>query len=146
MNNYLSYKHTVHYSEIDSVYKLRFDSIISTFQKITLFHSGEMKVDAKTLKEESNAFWVLCKTKFKINKMPIITNVVDVETWPTTVTPLRFYREYQISLDGEPCILGSSEWVTLDVDTRTLRKTETIKYPYDMQHRLPTPGATEFSR
>ena len=66
MQNFLKINHTVNYGETDTEYRLRFDSVLSLFQTATLFHSKEIKVDAPTLLEKSNAFWVLTKSKFKI--------------------------------------------------------------------------------
>lgn len=146
MNNSFSLKHTVNYSEVDVKYRLRFDSILSTFQKITFFHSTDMKIDAPTMAKTSNAFWVLCKSKFKINKLPVLGDEIAVETWPTIVSPLRFYREYLIKEQNAVAIAGSSEWCTFDLTTRAVRKTSTIVYPFDMPHRQDKSGADDFSK
>ena len=146
MNNTLKINHTVHFSEVDCNYNLRFDSIISTFQKITLYHSNDLKVDAESLLKNSNAFWVLTKMKVKINRLPKITDNITIETWPSTVTPVRFNREFRLGINNDYDVMGSSEWVTLDYTTKTLRRTETIAYPFDMEHRTDVSGAGEFSR
>lgn len=146
MQNFLKINHTVNYGETDTEYRLRFDSVLSLFQTATLFHSKEIKVDAPTLVEKSNAFWVLTKSKFKIISMPVMNDVITVETWPLPITPVRFNREYVISANQVNCVLGSSEWVTLDYTTRTLRKSSTIAYPTELVHRTDLSGAGEFTR
>ena len=146
MNNTYKLNHTLTYSDVDSNYDMRFDAVLSSFQIATLFHSVELNVGTNVLLENSNAFWVLTKSKFKILKKPVFNQRVTIETWPLPVTPVRFNREYKISLDGEDCVLGSSEWVTLDATTKTLRKSSTIKYPFDLEHRTDLSGAGEYSR
>ena len=138
--------HIVNYSEIDPTYRMRLDSIISAFQTVTLYHSTEMGVDADSLAKHSNGFWVLCKSRFKINRLPVIGDEITMETWPTTVTPLRFMRDYVFSFQGAADICGQSEWCVMDMDTRTVRKTSTVCYPHEMEHRTDRSGAGDFAR
>ena len=146
MKNFLQTTQIVNYSEVDVAYRLRYDSILSIFQKITLMHSTELKVDAPSLLKNSNAFWVLCKSKFKINRLPIMNDQLTLKTWPTVVTPLRFYREYVISCNENEDIVGTSEWCTFDYTTRTVRRSNTIAYPYDMEHITKSSGAGDYSK
>lgn len=147
MQNYYSKEHTVHYSEVDSHYRLRFDHVLSTFQRLTFFHSAIMQVDGPTLAEKSNAFWVLARMKFEIRHLPKMGETVQMTTWPTTTTPFRFLRDYRIATpEGEDAIVGTSEWCTLDMDSRTLRKSATIAYPYDMAHMEERSGCAPFTK
>ena len=146
MNNTYKLTHNVSFGEIDANYRMRFDGILSVFQIATLFHSIELNVGTNVLLENSNAFWVLSKAKFKILKTPTFSNKITVETWPLPVTPVRFNREYKITVADADCVLGTSEWVTLDATTKMLRKSQTIKYPFDLVHRTDVSGAGEYSR
>ena len=146
MNNTYKQNYTLTYSDVDSNYNMRFDAILSAFQVATLFHSIELNVGTDVLLENSNAFWVLTKSKFKILKMPKFNQEIGVETWPLPATLVRFNREYKIALGGEAYVLGTSEWVTLDATTRSLRKSSTIKYPFELEHRTDVSGAGEYSR
>jgi acyl-ACP thioesterase len=147
MQNYFTKAHVVNYSEVDSHYRMRFDQLLSTFQTLTFFHSTEMQVDGPTLAERSRAFWVLARMKFEIRRLPEMGQTVEMTTWPTTVTPFRFLRDYRIaSPDGEDAIVGTSEWCTLDMDSRTLRKSSTIAYPYEMAHLDERSGCAPFTK
>lgn len=147
MQNYYSKDHVVNYSEVDSRYRIRFDQVLSTFQMLTFFHSAEMQVDGPTLAERSRAFWVLARMKFEIRRLPTMGDALTMTTWPTVVTPFRFLRDYRIATqDGEDAIVGTSEWCTLDMDSRTLRKSSTIAYPYDMVHLEERSGCTPFTK
>ena len=146
MQNFYSKTHVINYSEVDSHYGLRFDQVLSTFQTLTFFHSGLMQVDGPTLAERSGAFWVLTRMKFEIRRLPRMGETTEMTTWPTTVTPFRFLRDYTIAIDGAAAIVGTSEWCTLDLETRTLRKSSTIAYPYEMAHREERSGCSPFTK
>ena len=133
-------------SKVDVKHNIRYDTILNIFQDLATAHATQMGMSFTALKENSNAFWVLTKSKFKTLNTPHFSEEVTIETWPLPVTPVRFNREYKISLDGEDCGLGTREWVTLDATTKTLRKSSTIKYPFDLEHRTDLSGAGEYSR
>ena len=147
MQNYFEKRHTVHYSEVDGHFRMRLDHILSTFQTLTFFHSADMEVDAPTLAEHSGAFWVLSRMKYEICRLPEMGEALTMTTWPTAVTPFRFLRDYTLTdASGECVIAGTSEWCTLDIQTRQLRKSSTIAYPYDMVHLERRCGCSPFEK
>ena len=146
MNNTYRLEHTVSYSEVDSNYKLRPDYILSHFQNIADLHSKEMGTDGEALLEKSNVFWVLTKVKLKLYQMPRFNERVTIETWPLKASGVRYERDFMISKDNIPLVLGSSEWCTLDYDTHKLRRVDSVSYPRDMQYREDRSGAGDFLR
>ena len=146
MNNSYKIDYKVKYSEVDSDYKMRLDHIVTHFQDITGLHSDEMEIDGKTLLEKSNAFWVLTKLKMKIHRLPEFDETLEIETWPTVAKGVRFGRDYRISKDGIPLISGTSDWCTLDFDTRKPRRVDTIHYLHIMPHREDRSDAGEILR
>jgi len=146
MNNSYKIDYKVKYSEVDSDYKMRLDHIVTHFQDITGLHSDEMEIDGKTLLEKSNAFWVLTKLKMKIHRLPEFDETLEIETWPTVAKGVRFGRDYRISKDGIPLISGTSDWCTLDFDTRKPRRVDTRHYPHTMPHREDRSDAGEILR
>ncbi len=146
MQNYYKTDYTIKYSEVDSNYKLRIDRILDFFQDITGTHSKEMGIDGPTMLATSNAFWILTKIKMTIEELPKFDDTVQLETWPTTIGGVRFKRDYAIHKDGEKVVMSSSEWCTLDYDTRLPRKASSVCYPTDMIHRSDESGAGAFIR
>ncbi len=146
MQNTLKFNHYVNYSEVDSKAKQRFDSIVSQFQKATAFHSREMGVDGETTAKKSNAYWVLSKLRFKILSYPNLYDHEEVETYPTTVSAVKFMRDYVISHNGKNLVVGRGEWCTLDIDTHAIRRTSSICYPHSLVHRTDDNGAGDFIR
>lgn len=146
MNNTYKIDYKVKYSEVDSNYLMRLDHIVTHFQDITGLHSNEMEIDGKTLLEKSNAFWVLTKLKMRIHQFPKFDELVEIETWPTVAKGVRFGRDYIISKDGTPLISGTSDWCTLDYETRKPRRVDTIHYPHTMPHRDDRSDVGDFLR
>lgn len=146
MNNTYKIDYKVKYSEVDSNYRMRLDHIVTHFQDITGLHSTEMEIDGKTLLEKSNAFWVLTKLKMRIHRFPEFDELVEIETWPATAKGVRFGRDYVISKNGTPLISGTSDWCTLDYDTRKPRRVDTVHYPLTMPHREDRSDAGEILR
>ena len=146
MNNTYKIDYKVKYSEVDSNYRMRLDHIGTHFQDITGLHSTEMEIDGKTLLEKSNAFWVLTKLKLRIHRFPEFDESVEIETWPTVAKGVRFGRDYVICKAGTPLISGTSDWCTLDYETRKPRRVDSIHYPHTMPHREDRSDAGDFLR
>lgn len=146
MKNACKLKHIVSYSEVDSFYKLRLDYIFSHFQNIAALHSKEMGTDGEALLEKSNVFWVLTKVKLKIAEFPRSGETITVETWPLKARGVRYDRDFMLSNERKPLVMGSSEWCTLDYTTHKLRRVDSVAYPQDMQFRDDRSGAGRFLR
>lgn len=146
MQNFYKTDYTVKSTEIDSNYKMRIDYIVSLFETVTGTHSSLLGIDGPTLLEKSNAFWIITKFKLKINRFPIMDEELEVETWPTSVKGVRFNRDFLLTKGDEKLIMGTSEWCTLDYDTKEIRRTSTVCYPADMPHRTELSGAGDYIR
>ncbi len=144
MKNFYECNYTVKSTEIDSNFKMRIDYIVSLFQAITGVHSLEMGVDGPTLLKSSNAIWVLTKFKLKFNRFPVMDERLTAKTWPTAVKGVRFNRDYLLLNENEPLVMGSSEWCTLDYETNTIRRVNTVCYPTEMPHLTEQSGVGDF--
>ena len=142
MNNIFSITYNVLASTVDKNNNMRFDCILNTFQDIATFHSDEMGVSYEKLLNSSNAIWVLSKIKFVTYKTPLWNEKTTFSTYPTDISSFRFIREFTITGDMGAKVYGHSEWCVLDATTGGLRKSNSIKYPFDLERRtdnLPIP-------
>lgn len=146
MNNTYKINHKVKFSEVDVNYNMTPDSIVTYLQDMTGAHSLEMGVDARNMRDKSNAFWIITKIKLKINTLPRFDEELEFETWPTTVDRIRFERDYRVNRDGETLVMCRSQWCVLDCDTLKLRRCDSVCYPHDMPHREDRSGAGDFVR
>ena len=144
MNNTYKYTHQINYSEIESRAKMRLDCVSAHFQQATTFHAKEMGIDGENTVNKSNAYWVLSRIKLKLFEVPSLYDLIEVETFPTSVSAVRFNRDYKLNKDGKCLICGTSEWCCLDKDTLAIRRTDSICYPKDLEHRVDRSGAGEF--
>ena len=145
MNNKFIISTQTFASQCDKNQTLRHDAILSIFQDLATAHSIEMKVDHNTLKERSNAFWVITKLKFKTVGKICHNEPVTLETWPLKPDLIRYLRDFHISAkNGE--IHGSSEWCMLDYKNQTIRRLNTVCYPVDLIHEQKRADVTPFLR
>ena len=146
MKNYYQISNLINISSVDVNYNLRFDHILNYFQDVTTTHSYELKVDRETMMKDSNAFWVLTKIKLQVEKLPKWNEEVAIKTYPTTVSPVRFFREFSITSTSGAKVIAKSEWCVLDGTTKTLRRSNSINYPVDMEHLPPNPEIVDFAK
>ncbi len=146
MKNYYELNKLITISDVDSKYNLRIDNLLNIIQDISTFHSYELKVDRETLVNSSNAFWVLSKLKLVFNKLPKWNEQITFKTWPTTLSTFRFFREFAVFSNSCENAIGNSEWCLLDATTKTLRKSDSINYPTQMEHLPANPNMPTFER
>ena len=125
---------------IDYENKMRFDTLLSSFQDTAIFHSNEMGVGFYDLLKTSNAIWVLTKIKLYAPKMPLLTENVEFSTYPTDISAFRFIREFTALGDMGANAVGHSEWCLLDASSKSLRKSDSIVYPFNIVRRTDNVG------
>ncbi len=135
MNNTYILKKPITASLVGNDNKLRFDTLLSSFQDLATLHSREMGVGFDELLKSSNAIWIVTKIKICVAKMPSLYENVEITSYPTSITPLTFIREFTLTGDMGGSAVGHSEWCVLDATSKTLRRSNSIVYPFDMPHR-----------
>ena len=145
MKNFYEQDFTVTSSMCDFSDNIRFDAILNIFQDITTEHSAIMGTDHEKMYKYSNAFWVLSKTKFTIEKETKVSSLVKGKTWPLKHGSIRFLRECEISGENQ-MIRGLSEWCILDATNLSIRKIDSVIYPQDFNYLDASPYATGFLR
>ncbi len=142
MNNTFTLKKQIASSLVGLDGKLRFDTLLSTFQQLATFHSEEMGVGFKDLYKNSNALWIVTKIKLYAKKMPTLNETVEFTSYPTNITPLTFIREFTANGDMGGNAVGHSEWCVLDATTKSLKRSNSIVYPFDLPRRDDNVGLT----
>ncbi|MBO5926031.1 MAG: hypothetical protein J6Q38_00520 [Clostridia bacterium] len=140
MKNTFSLTKQITSTSIDYENKMRFDTLLSSFQDVAIFHSNEMGVGFYDFLKSSNAIWVLTKVKLYAPKMPMLTETVKFSTYPTDISALRFIREFTASGDMGGIAVGHSEWCVLDATTKSLRKANSLNYPFNLERRTDNVG------
>lgn len=137
MKNFSETTMRVDASKTDIKFNLSLTGILEIMEDAQTIHTGEMKVDAPTLKKYDNAFWVITRNYIHINRLPHFEENLIVGTYPLKPTVIRSERQNYINdADGNNLISGKTEWCALDCDSRKIRTFNSLKtYPRDLQHK-----------
>ena len=132
MKNIHIEKYVTNDVELDMNERVSIIDILKLMQRVTFAHSSLIGLDHKTMIERDNAFWVITKMKF-VCRHPIDANKkLTLKTWTRQPQAVRFLRDLQIKDKNKVLVNGISEWCCLDLNTRMLRRSNTINYP-DLQ-------------
>ena len=146
MNASYASKILVDSNAIDFNGKLKLPAVMKYFQNGASEHAAEMGVDYFTLKEKSNAFWVITKIRLQLHRYPRWNDVLTMTTWPLRPALLKFNREFRFADEaGTNVIDGTSEWCVLDGQTHRPRKLSSTCYP-DFPHLEERAGTKPFRR
>lgn len=95
-------------------------SVLDIFQDIAGEHASILGCDYPQLSPRG-LMWVVVKTRFKIINQPSIHQTVCVRTWPLKPSSVVYRRDYLMTAeDGTELVRGTSDWVLMDVNERTL--------------------------
>ena len=73
--------------------------------------------------KENNFAILVSRASFKINKMPMVNDMVTVRTWEEAPAGLQLSRKYEIlDKDGQVLISGSSLWIVVNPESRRIVK------------------------
>lgn len=117
-------------ADFDGCNYLRPASVLELFEDVASIHAMELGVGYEELMERQSV-WVLTKVRYRVVRQPQVRERVRVRTWPLPPGRVNFRREYVIeSLQGEPLILGGSEWVVMHCEKRRVLPATDL-YPGD---------------
>lgn len=115
-------------SAVDVRDKIKPASVFDYFQDIAGLHAKELGVSYETIKKD-NLAWVILYETYEVINMPPYLDKVIVKTWPKKKGRLEFEREYFMeTLEGKPLIKGISNWVLIDINNRTIVRTDRVDY------------------
>lgn len=127
----LSARYRVTVADADFTQKLKLSSAFNYFQEIAGLHSQNLGIGFDDIKKEHNAAWVLVKMRVDIDRYPMWDEEITLETWPQNPRKYEFDRDYLIKdKDGNIIIKAVSVWVIIDIDSREIKKAETIAVDY----------------
>lgn len=117
-------------SDFDMNGNLKPSAVLDYFQEVAGTHACILGVGFDDLLK-NELLWVLVKVKFEIVSSPKAHKNIIVKTWPLAPSRVTLQREYLIEdEDGNILVKGSSEWVTMNAQTRKLVISNDV-YPLD---------------
>lgn len=107
----------IRYSEVDSEGRLTMAALINYFQDCSTFHSEDLGIGVKYLREE-HLVWVLSAWQIVVERYPELGERVTIGTQPYDMKGFLGYRNFAM-LDGRGEFLAkaNSLWSLLNTDT-----------------------------
>ena len=130
MNNRYNFTLRLRASDFDCNRQIKPSAILDLFQEAAGAHAKELGIGFEDILERK-LLWVITKEKFEILKSPPMHSEVVVHTWPHEPSRITFERDYLVeSVDGEPLVKGTSEWVIVSAETRKIVSVKDL-YPLE---------------
>ena len=116
--NYLERTYHLRTSDFDMRSRIFPAAVLDLFQDAAGEHASSLGIGYSDLSKK-NMCWMLSRVRYTVIKQPALFSDVTVRTWPIESRRIEFDRDYSIhSADGQLLVLGSSQWVILDVSDR----------------------------
>lgn len=127
-------EYKVSYTEVNQNLKLGLVEAMTLPQNMVTEYFECFKSDNIVLKNQNNAVWVVSKAKLHFNKYPNWRDVIYGRSYTTKVKPIRVEMETTFkNEEGEILFSAKQESCAIDLETRKIRKVETVNYPSDME-------------
>ncbi len=124
----------ISYSEVDQNLKLGVYESFNLAQDTSTEYFESFGGDNIVVKNKDNAVWVVAKSKVHFNKFPLWGDVIKGISYTTKIKPIRVEVETAFkNIDNEVLFVTNQESCVLDIETRKIRKINTITYPDDME-------------
>lgn len=116
--NYLERRYHLRTSDFDMRSRIFPSSVLDLFQDTAGEHAAALGIGYRDLSTKKLC-WMLARVAYRVIKQPRLFSDVVVKTWPIESRRVEFDRDYAVyDESGELLIVGSSQWVVLDVTDR----------------------------
>ena len=130
--------HSINYTEVNQEGKLDIISAFNLVQNVMTEYFESFKSDNIRLKANNNAIWVVTKAKMHFYKYPMWQDKISGIGRTTKVKPIRTEMETTFRDKNNELLFSTrQESCVIDLDTRKIRKVETVDYPKDMEVEEP---------
>lgn len=87
-------------------------AILDMFQDIAGIHADSVGIGALEL-EEKGLFWIVSKIRLRVNKKPLVEEMLEAETWIQPADRVSCERDWALYKDGEQLAYVRSIWAAL---------------------------------
>ena len=128
--------YSVSYSNVAKNAQLSLVSAITLVQDMMTEYFESFGSDNIVLKKENKAIWVLARTKIHFIKKPKWKEIIKGNAYTTKITPIRVETETKFTnIDNEPLFYANQQSCVIDLESRKIRKVDSVNYPLDMEVR-----------
>ncbi|MBO4364803.1 MAG: hypothetical protein J5804_00740 [Eggerthellaceae bacterium] len=118
--------------DVDRYGRIKPSAVLDILQDVATLQANSMGIGNADM-QAKGVFWVVVRLKYEVVRQPHRLQVVTARTWPHTPSRMSFLRDFAVfDEEGELLIKASSEWVVLDIETRSfVRMTDIYDGPED---------------
>ena len=132
-------EHEITYSEVDKDVKLGVVNSMNLAQDMMTTYFKTIGSDNYTVKKNDNAAWVVAKNNIHFYRRPYWLEKLRVSSNITLIKKIRLGLETVFKNENDEVqFIVSQEICPIDLDTRKVKKIETISFPDDMEAEEPT--------
>lgn len=102
-------------SMCDENSRMSIPAMLDMFQDMAGIHADSVGIGALEL-EERGLFWVVSKTRIRINSHPLVQEILEATTWIQPAERVSCERDWAISQNGEQVAYVRSMWAALRRD------------------------------
>ena len=127
-------KYKVDYSLVDKNTNLRITECFNLAQNNATEYFQKFNGDNIYVKENYNFVWVVSKSKIHIFKNSSWLDILEGDSYTSLVKPIRIETETKFKdKKGDLIFVANQESCLLDIDSRRIRKIDTINFPEDLE-------------
>ncbi len=124
-------QYKIEISDVDFNRQLKLSKLFSLFQDVASEAAERFGKGISTLASDYGVSWVLAKVRVEIIRYPNWNESILIETWPHKAKTLEFDRDFLVyDNDGNVIIKAISTWIIIDINTRRIKRTDSINILY----------------
>lgn len=129
----------IEYTNVGRDGKLNFVQAVDLIQNNTTRFFEVLGSDNLVLKVKSNAIWVVTKTKINFIKYPAWRDKVKLISYITNQSKIRVDVETKLEDEDKNILfVAKQEFCPIDLETRRIRKIDTIEFPKNLEMKEAT--------
>lgn len=132
--------------DLNSNRELKNVSILKFLEDIAGFHSDFVKMGINEIYSTGIA-WALLDWEVKVLRRPKYGEELHIKTWSRLLKKCHAYRDFEIYVGGERCVIATTKWMLMDLKRRwpALIKPE-VAAKYEPEPDRNVLGNEEFAR
>lgn len=129
-----SKKYQIGFSQLDSSFRLGVSNALTLVEDMMTEYFGTIGSDNVLLMKEYQAIWVLTKTRIEFQHFPSWRDVVLSTNYTINLKSIRTEIESIFTNENnETLFVAKQEICPIDLETRKIRRINSISYPQDME-------------
>lgn len=123
---HFEYQYTIDSRDVDPFNQCRPSALLGLLQEAATEAAMMLSVSREEMLERHNAFWMLARIWYRLDRPLRWNETVTVHTWHRGGKGASMYRDFDLFVAGEPVGEAVSTWVLADQDTHKLLRLSTI--------------------